>query len=434
MIRAARIFAPISTSRLAFVDALIATGVFVALVRWATSVDPWVYFFETEGAAHLAPLILILVSSMYFVGLYEHKRIESRIYLAQQLAVAGGVSLISQGVTSYIYEPWALPRDVSFYGLLCCILVLFLWRLLRDAILARLDGEGTILILGTDATAHRIAQFVSGHIAHHLKVAGTLTNRPERAVQPVLGGVANLRDVARSLRPDMIVSGLADARDVMPIAEMLDLRYAGTRIEEAGAACEVICRSVSARDLRPSRMLFSGDFDGGDPPLVFPTADILTSALLLVIGAPFALLYWLLLQLSGRGPAIVKEACAGYQGRPFLSREFRVADSGGLAVLVRGLSLQHWPQLWNVLAGRMSMVGPRAQRLEMASELGRLLPVHEYRRNIQPGITGWAQINLTHNPELSDAIAEVEYDLYYVRNRSFRLYAYILLYGLRRAS
>ncbi len=81
----------------------------------------------------------------------------------------------------------------------------------------------------------------------------------------------------------------------------------------------------------------------------------------------------------------------------------------------------------------MSMVGPRPRKLAIAAELSRLLPLDEYRFNARPGITGWAQINLKKAGEPVDAIAEIEYDLYYIRNQSVSLYSYILLHGWRPA-
>jgi lipopolysaccharide/colanic/teichoic acid biosynthesis glycosyltransferase len=218
----------------------------------------------------------------------------------------------------------------------------------------------------------------------------------------------------------------------MPVAEMVELRYSGCRIEEAGTACELICRHVSARDLRPSRMLFLQDFDAKDVSLAVFITDIVISSLLLIVGAPFALLYALLLRLSDGKPVLRKEICMGYQGRPFVSRQLRVKSSGALAAVGRAMHLDDWPQLWNVLTRRMSMVGPRPRRLSIAKELSNILPIDEYRQNARPGITGWARINLEPG-DLTDAIAEVEYDLYYVRNQSVSLYIYILLHGWRAA-
>lgn len=433
MIRAARIFAPTSSIRLALVDAVIVAGVFFLLVPSTVSVDSWQFFLEEHGAIRLAPLIAVLVLTMYLSGLYEYKRIASRIYLLQQLSLAAGIGLISQALVSYIYDPGTLPRNLALYGLLAATAVLFAWRLLRNAVLSRLEGTATVLILGTDATARRIARHIAGNSALPLSIAGCLTNHPEDAMAPVLGGISDLREIATRIRPDMIVSDLTDSRDRMPIADMVDLRYSGFRIEEAGTACELICRHVSARDLRPSRVLFTRDFDVKEVSLAVFLGDTIVSALLLIAGAPLALAYMLLLRLSDGKPVIGKEICAGFQGQPFVSRRLRVAESGTLAAMGHALHLEVWPQLWNVLSRRMSMVGPRPRRMGIAAELDKLLPVHEYRLNSRPGITGWAQINLGSGVEMTDAVAEVEYDLYYVCNQSLSLYTYILLYGLRAA-
>jgi lipopolysaccharide/colanic/teichoic acid biosynthesis glycosyltransferase len=429
MIRAARIFAPARSIRLAAIDAFVVVAVFFLLVRKTVAVDPSVFFLEEGGAKRLAPLVAILLLTMYFNGLYERKRIASRIYLLQQLSLCAGVALISQAFVSYIYEPWTLPRDLVLYGLLAGTVAIFAWRLLRDALLSSLEGTGTVLILGTDETARRIVRHITRH-ARHLSVAGCLTNSPEDAPAPVLGGISDLREIARRIRPDMIVSGLSDSRDRMPVADMVDLRYRGSRIEEAGAACELICRYVSARDLRPSRMLFTRDFDAKDVSLPVLLGDLAAAATLLILGAPFALLYAVFLRLSDGKPVIRREICAGFQGRPFVSRRMRVEESGVLAAVARALHLAEWPQLWSVLSRRMSMVGPRPRRLGIATELCKLLPLDEYRQNTRPGITGWAQINLA-NAEICDAITEVEFDLYYICNQSLSLYAYILLHGLR---
>jgi lipopolysaccharide/colanic/teichoic acid biosynthesis glycosyltransferase len=430
MIRAARIFAPTSSFRLALIDTAVIVAVFALLAPGILLLDPLTFFFDEDGIARLAPLAAILLLTMYFCGLYEGKRLAGRIWLLQQLAFCAGVGLISQALISYIYDPWTLPRNLALYGLFACIIALFAWRVLRDELLSRLDGTGTVLILGSDETARRVARHIYNNTALRLEVAGCLTNDAEYLEARVLGGIADLPTVAARLRPDLIISGMADSPDRMPIAEMVDLRYSGYRIEEAGIACELICRHVSARDVRPSRMLFSTDFDAKDQsPAVFVT-DILAAALLLAAGAPFALLYAAMLRLSDGKPVVISEISAGFEGRPFVSRRFRVGKSGAVASFARTLHLTEWPQLWNVLMRRMSMVGPRPRRLSIARELNSILPLSEYRENARPGITGWAEINLQPQ-EMTDAIAEIEYDLYYIRNQSTSLYTYILLRGLR---
>jgi lipopolysaccharide/colanic/teichoic acid biosynthesis glycosyltransferase len=411
-------------------DAIVVAAVFFVLVRLMVPMEPARFFVDDRGIARLAPLIAILLLAMFFCSLYERKRITSRVYLSQQLFLSCGIALISQALISYLNAAWILPRNLSFYGLLASLVALLAWRLLWDVIVVHMQGTGTVLMLGADDTSHRIASHIASQPALHLRVAGSLTDCPERAVLPVLGGLADLRKTARELRPDLIISAMDESRDRMPLTEMVDLRYGGFRIVDAGSACELICRRVSARDLRPSRMLFTKDFDEKDVSYVVLISDVVVAIFLLIVGAPFALLYGVLLRLSGGGPAIVNETCAGQRGRPFVSHQFRTAE-GALGSIGRFLHLNNWPQLLNVLLRRMSMVGPRPRQVNIATALNSVFPMHEYRQNMKPGITGWAQINLHRGPEQADTLAEVEFDLYYIRNQSFSLYTYILLHRLR---
>ncbi len=106
-------------------------------------------------------------------------------------------------------------------------------------------------------------------------------------------------------------------------------------------------------------MLFMRDFDAKDVSVAVFITDIAVSSLLFVVGAPFALIYAALLRLFRRKAAFHKGDLHGYQGRSFVSRQLRVEKSGALAAFARALHLDDWPQLWNVLSRRMSMVGPR---------------------------------------------------------------------------
>src|SRR5205814_6156301 len=122
--------------------------------------------------------------------------------------------------------------------------------------------------------------------------------------------------------------------------------------------------------------------------------------------------------------------CAGFKGRPLISYQLRIPDRGWLSAVTRKLPLEQFPQLWNVLIGRMSMVGPRPERAEIAAELTRMIPVYECRQNVKPGITGWAQLHARKDEPVRDTLKEFEYDLYYVKNHAPSLYAFILLNGI----
>ena len=426
MVRAIRLFAPESFLRVLLVDIVLISASFFVAGYPTLFLDPSLFFLDEGGAPRLVPVIVSMVLAMYFANLYGRKQAASRIFLLQQLSFSVGIALLSQAIAGYLNPDWILPKALTFAGVGLSLAAIFVWRLILAVIISRMAGARVVLMLGTSETVHRIALHIERSPELNYRVAGTLTSNPAGAVPPVIGTVADLRKTAIRLKPALIIAGFEDNRDRIPVADMLDLRFGGATIEEAGAACETICRLVSARDLRPSRTLFGDDFDPKEQFLFVLLADRLIAAALLALGAPFAALY------SSFGAVFVSESCAGFRGRPFRSRQLRVSESGFAAGLARRLHLVDYPQLWNVVTGNMSMVGPRPERLGMARELERLLPVYEYRQNALPGITGWAQLHRTPNQQVIDSLAEVEYDLYYVRNQAPSLYAFILLHGLRR--
>lgn len=177
--------------------------------------------------------------------------------------------------------------------------------------------------------------------------------------------------------------------------------------------------------------------------------DIALSSIALVLGAPLAALIALAIRASSTGPVLFKQERIGCNGRHFTLCKFRTLpleppevserrwsdtappEAGRLGRLLRRLGLDEWPQFWNVLRGEMSVVGPRPERPHFAEGFRQALEGYALRERLKPGITGWAQIHgLTG---ASDISRRLEYDLYYVRNRSLWLDLKILLLTPLRA-
>ncbi len=94
---------------------------------------------------------------------------------------------------------------------------------------------------------------------------------------------------------------------------------------------------------------------------------------------------------------------------------------------LRATRLDELPQLWNVLRGDMSLIGPRAEWDRLVEDYGRKIPCYHFRHLVKPGITGWAQVNYNYGASLDDTLRKLEYDLYYIRHFSFLLDATIVL-------
>jgi exopolysaccharide biosynthesis polyprenyl glycosylphosphotransferase len=172
------------------------------------------------------------------------------------------------------------------------------------------------------------------------------------------------------------------------------------------------------------------------------------SAGLALVGAlaalPVMALTALAVKLSSRGPVLFRQARVGRNGKAFTLYKFRSmwvdaeARTGAvwaskddprvtpLGRWLRRLRIDELPQLWNVLRGEMSIVGPRPERPEFVRVLAEKIPYYRQRHCVKPGITGWAQINHKYGDSIEDTITKLEYDLYYIKNMSLSLDTYIL--------
>ena len=172
--------------------------------------------------------------------------------------------------------------------------------------------------------------------------------------------------------------------------------------------------------------------------------DVIVSALGLIILSPFLLLTALAIKLDSRGPILFKQTRMGYRGKPFTVFKFRSmrplqeaasADTDmtqndddritRVGRFIRRTRIDELPQLWNVLCGEMSLIGPRPETLNLSSWYESEIPFYRYRHIVRPGITGWAQIKQGHVTSVDDVRRKLEYDFYYVKH--FSLWTDILI-------
>jgi exopolysaccharide biosynthesis polyprenyl glycosylphosphotransferase len=254
--------------------------------------------------------------------------------------------------------------------------------------------------------------------------------------------------VVDRLHPKRIVVGMQERRAILPVSELLELRLVGIRIEEAWSTYEMAFERISTHDLRPSQLIFSSNELGPNQNSVrlqwaYSTAIAAVAAL---AASPLMLLVATLVKLTSPGPALLRQHRVGKNNRVFTLYKFRsmVRDaevrSGAVWATrndprvtpvgrwLRRLRLDELPQLFNVLKGDMSMVGPRPERPEIVAKLEKQIPFYRQRHCIKPGITGWAQIKHKYGDTIEDSIMKLEYDLYYIKNLAPALDAVIMFH------
>ena len=238
------------------------------------------------------------------------------------------------------------------------------------------------------------------------------------------------------------------SRDIPPemAQQLVNLYFGGVPTYTLELFHQVYWRKVPIYRLNPTWLFQEGFHVAREP--VFErlkrASDLVLAAVGLLITAPIIALAALAVWLEDRGPSFFVQSRVGKNQVLFNLLKLRTMRLGSEASadpytrpgdarvtrvgrLLRTTRLDELPQLWNVLKGDMSMIGPRAEWDRLAGEYERQIPCYYFRHLVKPGITGWAQVSYTYGANLEDTVRKLEYDLYYIRNFSFLLDAAIVL-------
>ena len=451
MIRVFRVFVPETVLALLFSDAvLIFTCYWIAALLTLDS-DPQVFLRYDNGWMRLGIVALCAIAGLYFQDLYADLSVKSKTLLIQQAGVSLGAAFLFQALLVYLgRQDWFVPTWIMIAGSAIAFVLVPAWRLLYARVVLRAAGAQRVLFLGSSGPIRDVCAHWSQHPEAGFAAIGCLDDAAGDSLiagVPLLGELADVASIAERERPAMIVVGLSERRNRLPVQQLLDLRLRGIRVEEAAAAYESTFCRVSARELRPAQLIFSSELGPNRKRVVFQSIYSLAIALTaLLASAPILLLVAILLKLSSRGPVFYRQQRVGKNGVPFTLYKFRsmvdhaesetgavwaAKDDPRVTLLgrwLRKLRLDELPQLFNVLKGDMSIVGPRPERPEFVSEFEKRIPFYQQRHCIKPGITGWAQINHNYGDSMEDAIAKLEYDLYYIKNLAPVLDALIMFH------
>jgi exopolysaccharide biosynthesis polyprenyl glycosylphosphotransferase len=444
MIRLFRVFIPSSVLALLIADILLIASSFILVTYLVMEVDPAPYLLYDNGLVRILVMVLTVLIGLHLQDFYPHFHVQSRIVLLQDLCVALGWAFLLQGLVSYLLPDLKAPLQVVLWGSLVALIVMFLWRMFFSAHALEILGRDRLLLVGGSPLLEDIGRHVAEHPELGLLVAGYVRDSSEgESPLPggeILGSMASLREVVETARPDRIVVGLSERTLHAPIVELLEFRFAGYAVEEAASAYERIRGRVPLKELRPDRFMESGELEPRPRTLLYQGLwNVSLAAIGAVVAAPIMAVAALAVKLSSPGPVLHRQLRAGLRGSVFTLYKFRSAQldaENGPCVtkvgsLLRQLRIDDLPQLFNVLKGDMSLVGPRPERPEFVDALCAHIPYYRQRLCVRPGIIGWAQMNFTLHGEFLDAIAKLERDLYYIKNMSFGMDTFIMFHAVK---
>jgi exopolysaccharide biosynthesis polyprenyl glycosylphosphotransferase len=453
MIQLLRSLVPSNVRTLLITETIVIVSCFVIACFVLLPTDPWVYLLYDGGFGRILITTLTILLTLYLHDLYSMIRVRSKTLLMQQVLQAVGVAFLFQAIVFYANADLILPRWVMVLGGGLSLVAITAWRLLYSGVVLRAFGEERIAFLGCGGQVPEIARHVREHPELGLSIAGYIDDQPNPALDPGvpwLGEVKDLRKLVEQARVDRLVVGLRERRGPTPMADLLELRFSGIRIQEAPTASETMFKRVFLAELRPSQLIYAGEL-GPRPGIV--TLQVFYSRLVALIGLavslPILVLVAVAIKISSRGPVLFRQTRVGWHGKHFVLYKFRSmrenaeAQTGAVWATkddprvtpvgrwLRRLRFDELPQFINVLRGDMSIVGPRPERPEFVAMLSKEIPFFRQRLCVRPGITGWAQINHKYGDTMEDAVRKLEYDLYYIKHLSPSLDAYVVLQTLK---
>lgn len=454
MIRLFRVFVPVGTFALLISEILLVTGAFVLACYIILPSDPGDYLLYDGGLKSILLVVLSILIGLYLHDLYSDIYLKSYIILIQQLCLVMGIAFLMQGLVSYLDRDLRIPLRVMALGSSLSMMAIFVWRILFTAYVVQVVGRDRLLLVGDSPVLVDIAQYIASHPEKGMVVTGYVGDFSDKGAQlpggKVLGPVASLREIVGATGPSHIVVGMFERRNSMPVNELLELRFGGNIIEEAASAYERVCGRVCVKELRPSQLIYSGELGPRRQTLLYQSiSNLLVAAMVAIVATPLMLIVALAVWLSSPGPVLYRQIRVGMDGVSFTLYKFRSmrtdaeAESGAVWAskddprvtrvgrIIRKFRVDELPQLFNVLKGEMSIVGPRPERPEFVKTLSGRIPYYRQRHCVRPGITGWAQINYRYSDSLEDTIEKLEYDLFYIKNMSIGLDTYIILHTLK---
>ena len=376
--------------------------------------------------------------------------------LSRLIQVLGSVCIFI-AVAYYFYPRLELGRGISLIGLLIVLITLALWRVLFFAVARRPQFAERTMIFGDEPSASRLIRELESRpelgirVVGRILVAGSgsyqLDCERRNSADSSLSTITDeeLATAVGQERVNRIIVALDDRRGRLPVELLLSMKSRGVFVQDGTELHEQITGKIQIESLRLGTLLFSSGFHLSRFLIIYNRLTcIVVSIIGLVLTLPLLPFIALAIKLSSPGRLLYHQKRVGKDDTIFYCHKFRTmradaeADTGPtwagdedpritpVGRFLRTSRLDEIPQLWNVLKGDMSIVGPRPERPEFVEWLRKEIPYYDLRHTIRPGITGWAQVRYKYGSTVKDAAEKLRYDLFYIKHMSPGLDALVL--------
>jgi len=379
--------------------------------------------------------------SLYFNDLYDFQVVLHRENLFVHMMQALGVACLMLALLFYVSPASSLGRGIALVAAPLILTLLLSWRMSANAANLLSGGDERVLVMGTGEAGISLVRHILAHPEYNMRVVGFLDENGQdigkSLVNPkIIGGFENVEEIVAQERIDRVILSLKERRGSTPVKQLLNVKFGGVRVEDVHSCFERLHGRIPLERLSPSWLILSDGFKKSRLLLAAKRSmDVLASLAILIVVSPLMPLIMLAIYLDSGRPILFRQTRVGYKDRKFELLKFRTmvrdAERDGprwavqsdsritrIGRILRKTRLDEIPQVFNVLRGEMSLVGPRPERPYFCALLEKEIPFYNLRHSIRPGLTGWAQVRFRYGANLDDAKGKLEFDLFYVKNMS----------------
>jgi sugar transferase (PEP-CTERM system associated) len=426
---------------------LVASAFLIATVVRVGASDANVLFHYEQGFLKIFVVCTTLIACMHYFDLYDSSIVSNRREVASRLVQVFGTACIVLACLYYFYPPLELGRGIFLGGFVLAAIVVVLWRRAFLVYNSQSQLAARTMVLGAGPLAAPVMHELQSRpelglrlVSHVLAVGNRQLDcggGEATSARPETLTCDEFEDDIKAHRVNRVIVTMGDRRGTLPVELLLSLKSRGLVVQDGADFYEAVTGKVPIESLRLSWLLFSPGFHVSRFLVIYKRlASILVSIVGLLLSLPFFPFIALAIKLTSSGPLFYMQRRVGRDDAIFHCYKFRTmradaeADIGAtwaadndpritrVGKFIRKARLDEIPQLWNVLKGEMSLIGPRPERPEFVDWLASEVPLYRLRNTVRPGITGWAQIRYEYGNSVEDAKEKLRYDLFYIKNMS----------------
>ena len=379
----------------------------------------------------------ICVLVLYYLDMYNFSRAFKFSELIFKLIQGLGIVCIVLFFMFFLRPNLVITEDILIYSTFVIILIIPLWRIVYNWLLKNKKLTKKVLFIGFDEIAQKIKKELDVRNDYAFEIIGIVKEKNTDSEKSFYNKAKlKLQNFINSKSLDLIVIALKEKRGRLPLDLLVELKVNGIGIQSASNFYEKLTGRLIVENIAPGYIIFNEGF--ASRPLqkgLKRIFDVFLAFIGLTLSIPILIIFAIAIKLESKGPVFYKQVRVGEKEKEFVIYKLRSMRNDAekdkpiwaqkddpritrVGKFIRKTRIDEIPQMWNVLKGDMSFVGPRPERPFFVKDLKKKIPFYNQRHAVKPGITGWAQIRYPYGSSFEDALEKLKYDLYYIKNFS----------------